>query len=153
MAAGKFIAFIVLLLIEFLPRILEFIHNLIFGLIAKIEKTITKIGTKKKKKTVNHNDLCTKLVVYTAYYCGSDSLNEETLSELKKFISNNLSGEEQEKTKKLEEITKEINEYFKIASEKVIDQSDIMRLCDEIVGLGTILRKCFILGSIPNKRV
>ncbi len=136
MAAGKFIAFIVLLLIEFLPRILEFIHNLIFGLIVKIEKTITKIGT--KKKTVNYNDLCTKLVVYTAYYCGSDSLNEETLCYLEDFISTRYNITVEEKLKFLKKMPKEINEYFKIASEKVIDQSDIMRLCDEIVGLGTI---------------
>lgn len=90
------------------------------------------------KKAAKLNTLCTKLVVYIAYYFGNDSLNEETLCCLKNFISTRYDITEEEKTKYLEKIPKEINEYFKIASEKVIDKSDIMRLCDEIFRLDTI---------------
>ena len=90
------------------------------------------------KKAAKLNTLCTKLVVYIAYYFGSDSLNEETLCCLKNFISTRYDITEEEKTKYLEKIPKEINEYFKIASKKVIDKPDIMRLCDEIFRLDTI---------------
>lgn len=92
----------------------------------------------KKEETEKQLSLCTKLIVYTSYYFGSDSLDEETLCYLKDFISTRYNITVEEKLKCLKKMPKEINEYFKIASEKVIDQSDIMRLCDEIARLGTI---------------
>ena len=99
-----------------------------FILIAKL--TVDQSGKKKEKKYIS---LCTKLVVYTAYYCGNEKLDEETISKLKEITSSGLFLSKKEKAKKSEEITEEINEYFKIASQKVIDKSDIMLLCDEIV--------------------
>jgi len=99
-----------------------------FILIAKL--TVDQSGKKKEKKYIS---LCTKLVVYTAYYCGNEKLDEETISKLKEITSSGLFLSKKEKAKKSEKITEEINEYFKIASQKVIDKSDIMLLCDEIV--------------------
>ncbi|MEE1083979.1 MAG: TerB family tellurite resistance protein [Paludibacteraceae bacterium] len=99
-----------------------------FILIAKL--TVDQSGKKKEKKYIS---LCTELVVYTAYYCGSEKLDEETISKLKEITSSGLFLSKKEKAKKSEKITEEINEYFKIASQKVIDKSDIMLLCDEIV--------------------
>ena len=78
------------------------------------------------KEEMKYDSLCTKLVVYTAYYCGSNSLNEETLSELKKFHSLHI-------FEKSEALTEEINEYFKTASQKGITLSDILLLCNKIV--------------------
>ena len=95
-----------------------------------IAKLVDQSGKKKEKKYIS---LCTKLVVYTAYYCGNEKLDEETISKLKEITSSGLFLSKKEKAKKSEEITEEINEYFKIASQKVIDKSDIMLLCDEIV--------------------
>ena len=99
-----------------------------FILIAKL--TVDQSGKKKEKKYIS---LCTKLVVYTAYYCGNEKLDEETISKLKEITSSGLFLSKKEKAKKSEEITEEINEYFKIASQKIIDKSNIMLLCDEIV--------------------
>jgi len=99
-----------------------------FILIAKL--TVDQSGKKKEKKYIS---LCTKLVVYTAYYCGNERLEEETISKLKEITSSGIFLSKKEKAKKSEKITEEINEYFKIAFQKVIDKSDIMLLCDEIV--------------------
>ena len=82
-----------------------------FILIAKL--TVDQLGKKKEKKYIS---LCTKLVVYTAYYCGNERLDEETLSKLKELVSLGIFRSEKEKAKKLEKITEEINEYFKKAS-------------------------------------
>ncbi len=85
------------------------------------------------KKEKEYYSLCTKLVVYTAYYCGSDRLNEETLSELNNFHSWSIFENENEKSKF---IIEEVNEYFKTASQKGISKSDILLLCYKIVKLG-----------------
>lgn len=85
------------------------------------------------KKENEYYSLCTKLVVYTAYYCGSYSLNDETLSELKMFISWHFFESGNGKTEKSEDLTEEINEYFKIASQKGVTFPDILHLCNEIV--------------------
>lgn len=84
------------------------------------------------KKEKEYYSLCTKLVVYTAYYCGSDRLNEETLSELNNFHSWSIFENENEKSKF---IIEEVNEYFKTASQKGISKSDILLLCYKIVKL------------------
>lgn len=84
------------------------------------------------KKEKEYYSLCTKLVVYTAYYCGSDRLNEETLSELNNFHSWSISENENGKSKF---IIEEVNEYFKTASQKGISKSDILLLCNKIVKL------------------
>ena len=81
------------------------------------------------KEEMKYDSLCTKLVVYTTYYCGRDSIEEETLRELKKLVSLKVHKNEEEKAKQLGKITEEINEYFKTATEKGIDKSDIIRLC------------------------
>ena len=106
--------------------------------ISKILDFANYIFNPNAKKENEYYSLCTKLIVYTSYYFGSDSLDEETLCYLKDFISTRYNITVEEKLKCLKKMPKEINEYFKIASEKVIDKSDIMRLCDEIAGLGTI---------------
>lgn len=84
------------------------------------------------KKEKEYYSLCTKLVVYTAYYCGSDRLNEETLSELNNFHSWSIFENENGKSKF---IIEEVNEYFKTASQKGISKSDILLLCNKIVKL------------------
>ncbi|MCR5247279.1 MAG: DnaJ domain-containing protein [Paludibacteraceae bacterium] len=84
------------------------------------------------KKENEFHSLCTKLVVYTAYYCGSDRLNEETLSELNNFHSWSISENENGKSKI---IIEEVNEYFKTASQKGITKSDILLLCYKIAKL------------------
>ncbi len=85
------------------------------------------------KREMEYDSLCIKLVVFTAYWSGKDSIEEETLHELKNLVSLRVYKSEEEKTKQLEKITEEINEYFKTAAEKVIDKSDIIRLCNKIV--------------------
>ena len=110
----------------------------IVGILVLLPFFIILLFKAKKEETEKQLSLCTKLVVYTAYYCGSESLDEETLCYLKDFIPTRYNITVEEKLKCLKKMPKEINEYFKIASEKVIDKSDIMRLCDEIAGLGTI---------------
>lgn len=84
------------------------------------------------KKENEYYSLCTKLVVYTAYYCGSDRLNEETLSELNNFHSWSIFENENGKSKF---IIEEVNEYFKTASQKGITKSDILLLCNKIAKL------------------
>ena len=81
------------------------------------------------KEEMKYDSLCIKLVVYTAYYCGRDSIDEKILRELKKLVSLKVHKNEEEKAKQLGKITEEINEYFKTATEKGIDKSDIIRLC------------------------
>ena len=85
------------------------------------------------KREMEYDSLCIKLVVFTAYWSGKDSIEEETLHELKNLVSLRVYKSEEEKTKQLEKITEEINEYFKTAAERVIDKSDIIRLCNKIV--------------------
>ena len=85
------------------------------------------------KRELEYDSLCIKLVVFTAYWSGKDSIEEETLHELKNLVSLRVYKSEEEKTKQLEKITEEINEYFKTAADKVIDKSDIIRLCNKIV--------------------
>lgn len=85
------------------------------------------------KREMEYDSLCIKLVIFTAYWSGKDSIEKETLHELKNLVSLRVYKSEEEKTKQLEKITEEINEYFKTAAEKVIDKSDIIRLCNKIV--------------------
>ena len=85
------------------------------------------------KREMEYDSLCIKLVVFTAYWSGKDSIEEETLHELKNLVSLRVYKSEEEKTKQLEKITEEINEYFKTAAERVIDKSDIIWLCNKIV--------------------
>ena len=94
------------------------------------------------KKENEFHALCTKLVVYTAYYCGSNSLNEETLSELKKFYSWHISSWhiDNVETEKSETLTEEINKYFTTAFLKGITISDILLLCNEIVKCKEIVK-------------
>ena len=85
------------------------------------------------KREMEYDSLCIKLVVFTAYWSGKNSIEEETLHELKNLVSLIVYKSEEEKTKQLEKITEEINEYFKTAAERVIDKSDIIWLCNKIV--------------------
>ena len=85
------------------------------------------------KREMEYDSLCIKLVIFTAYWSGKDSIEKETLHELKNLVSLRVYKSEEEKTKQLEKITEEINEYFKTAAERVIDKSDIIRLCNKIV--------------------
>lgn len=88
-------------------------------------KIVAKLTTdpSEKEKEDEYHSLCTELVVYTAYYCGSESLDEKTLSKLKKLNSTRFFGDEKENAKKSEKITEKINKYFKVA--KAINTSDI----------------------------
>ena len=98
--------------------------------ISKILDFANYIFNPNAKKENEYYSLCTKLVVYTAYYCGSDRLNEETLSELNNFHFWSISENENGKSKI---IIEEVNEYFKIASQKGVTFPDILHLCNEIV--------------------
>ena len=100
--------------------------------ISKILDFANYIFNPNAKKENEYYSLCTKLVVYTAYYCGSDRLNEETLSELNNFHSWSISENENGKSKI---IIEEVNEYFKTASQKGISKSDILLLCYKIAKL------------------
>ena len=100
--------------------------------ISKILDFANYIFNPNAKKENEYYSLCTKLVVYTAYYCGSDRLNEETLSELNNFHSWSISENENGKSKI---IIEEVNEYFKTASQKGITKSDILLLCYKIAKL------------------
>lgn len=100
--------------------------------ISKILDFANYIFNPNAKKENEYYSLCTKLVVYTAYYCGSDRLNEETLSELNNFHSWSISENENGKSKF---IIEEVNEYFKTASQKGITKSDILLLCYKIAKL------------------
>ncbi len=100
--------------------------------ISKILDFANYIFNPNAKKENEYYSLCTKLVVYTAYYCGSDRLNEETLSELNNFHFWSISENENGKSKI---IIEEVNEYFKTASQKGISKSDILLLCYKIAKL------------------
>ena len=101
-----------------ISKIVEKTAYLFFKIVAKLTT-----DPSEKEKEDEYHSLCTELVVYTAYYCGSESLDEETLSKLKKLNSTRFFGDEKENAKKSEKITEKINEYFKVA--KAINTSDI----------------------------
>lgn len=101
-----------------ISKIVEKTAYLFFKIVAKLTT-----DPSEKEKEDEYHSLCTELVVYTAYYCGSESLDEKTLSKLKKLNSTRFFGDEKENAKKSEKITEKINEYFKVA--KAINTSDI----------------------------